>query len=207
MGFSRVLVEQVNEKDYEGIEKYANIILRSSQRAMDLLMNLMEWSRLQTGRMEFNPEYFEIVDFVNEIVLSFEATAGQKTIVIKKTMPSHSSLYADKAMVGTIMRNLISNAIKFTWPGGEILVSVKEDCEELTVSVADSGVGLSKDGMGKLFRIEESYSTTGTNKEMGTGLGLILCKEFVEKHNGKIWVESMEGKGSTFHFTLPVTKY
>ncbi|MCX6278900.1 MAG: CHASE domain-containing protein [Bacteroidetes bacterium] len=204
VGFSDLLVEQVKEKDYEGIGKYAGIILKSSWRALDLLTNLMEWTRSQTGRMEYNPEYFEMVAFLNELILSFDAIAGQKSIVIKKALPSNAAAFADKAMISTVMRNLISNAIKFTPIGGKITISAEEKESELLVTVSDSGVGISNNRIEKLFRIDESYSTAGTNNERGTGLGLILCKDFIEKHGGKIRVESEEGKGSTFRLTLPV---
>ncbi|MCX6278901.1 MAG: PAS domain S-box protein [Bacteroidetes bacterium] len=204
VGFSNILVEQVNEKDYEGIEEYANIILKSSGRALDLLMNLMEWARSQTGRMEFNPEYIEMVDFINEIILSFDVIAGQKSIVIDRAFPPNVIVFADKAMLSTVLRNLISNAIKFTQTGGKITISIEGKQSELSASVSDSGVGISTERIEKLFRIDESYSTPGTNNERGTGLGLILCKEFIEKHGGKICVESEVGNGSTFRFTIPV---
>jgi PAS domain S-box-containing protein len=205
MGFSELLVEQITEKNYDGIKKYAAIILESSQRAMDLLMNLMDWSRSQTGRIEFNPEFFEMVEIINETELLFDEIARQKSIGIKKALPRHAPVFADKAMINTVLRNLISNAIKFTKSGGEILISVIEKPDEITVSVKDSGIGIPAGRIDKLFRIDENYSTPGTNNEKGTGLGLILCKEFVEKHNGQIWAESEVGKGSVFSFTLPKT--
>ncbi|MCX6278895.1 MAG: PAS domain S-box protein, partial [Bacteroidetes bacterium] len=203
VGFSNILVEQINEQDYEGIEKYANIILQSSQRALDLLTTLMEWSRSQTGRMEFNPEYFEMMVLINEIIVSFDVIAGQKSIVINKALPPNTPVFADKAMISTVFRNLISNAIKFTPAGGKITISAEEKQSELSVTVSDSGVGISNNRIEKLFRIDESYSTAGTNNERGTGLGLILCKDFIEIHGGKIWVESEVEKGSRFSFTIP----
>ena len=203
VGFSNLLVEQVRGKNYDGIEKYAGVIEQSSNRAMDLLLNLMEWSRSQTGRMVFNPEHIEMVNLINETELLFDDIAAQKTISIVRDLPANAPVFADKAMISTVLRNLISNAIKFTQTGGEIIISTKEDQKELTVSVCDNGVGIPKAYIKKIFRIDEDYSTSGTNKEKGTGLGLILCKEFVEKHEGNIWAESEEGKGSTFYFTLP----
>jgi signal transduction histidine kinase len=170
---------------------------------MDLLLNLMEWSRSQTGRMEFNPEYFDLASSINKIILLYVDIAEQKSITIKNILPYKASVFADIAMISTVLRNLISNAIKFTMPGGKIIVSAMEKQNEIIFSVSDNGVGISKNSIEKLFRIDQSYSTTGTNKETGTGLGLILCKEFVEKNHGKIWVESEEKKGSTFYFTLP----
>jgi signal transduction histidine kinase len=171
-------------------------------------MNLMEWAQSQTGRMEFNPEHFEMQSLINETELLFEDIAVQKNIIISKVLPTITSVYADKVMIGTVLRNLITNALKFTEPGGKIMISVEEKQNGLTVSVADTGVGIPKNRIETLFRIDESYSTPGTNNEKGTGLGLILCKEFIEKHGGRIWVESdRDGssgkKGTTFHFTLP----
>ncbi len=204
MGFSEILVGQINENDYDGIKRYAEIILESSQRAMDLLMNLMDWTRAQTGRMEFNPEYFEIIDLIDENILLFDGIAAQKGITINRILPPKIPVFADKEMLNTVCRNLISNAIKFTKPEGEIFISAIEKQTEIMVSVSDNGVGISKTNIGKLFRIDQNYTTSGTNREQGTGLGLLLCKEFVEKHGGQIRVDSLEGIGSTFSFTLPL---
>ncbi len=204
VGFSKLLVEQVRKKDYNGIEKYAGIIEQSSNRAMDLLMNLMEWARSQTGRMEFNPEYCEMVRLINETIVLYDDIAGQKKISINTNiLPANAVIFADKTMITTVLRNLISNAVKFTHSGGKITISAQENQNELKISVSDNGVGISKANIQKIFRIEENYTTSGTNKEKGTGLGLILCKEFVEKHEGNIWAESEEGKGLTIYFTLP----
>lgn len=204
VGFSKLLVEKVRVKDYDSVSKYAGIIEQSSNRAMDLLMNLMEWSRSQTGRMEFNPEYIEMVSLINETALLFDDIAAQKTISIVSDLPANAHVYADKAMISTVLRNLISNAVKFTYPGGKIIISAQENQNELKVSVSDNGVGISKSRLEKLFRLDENYSTSGTNNEKGTGLGLILCKDFVEKHEGNIWAKSEVGKGSTFYFTVPI---
>ena len=203
IGLSELLVEQVNAKDYEGIDKYASIIKQSAHRATDLLMNLLEWSLTQTGRIEYNPEHFELVDIIKGNLMLFDDIARQKSISIKKVLPSTLILIADKAMIKTVIRNLLSNAIKFTGQGGEVVISARSSPTEILVSVKDSGTGIASDRIEKLFRIDTSESTPGTNKEGGTGLGLILCKEFVEKHGGKIWVESIENKGTVFTFTLP----
>jgi len=170
---------------------------------MDFLMNIMEWSRSQTGRMEFSPEHFEMENLIKEITLVFDDIAGQKSIVIKKILPPNAPVFADKAMLSTVLRNLISNALKFTRLGGEIIISAEESQNEIKVSLADNGVGIPEDSIDKLFRLDENISTPGTQNEQGTGLGLILCKEFVEKHGGKIWVESEIGKRSSFSFTIP----
>jgi PAS domain S-box-containing protein len=203
MGLSELLVEQIRNQDYEGIEEYANIIQNSSKRAMDLLLNLLEWSRSQTGRMEFNPEYIELVSLINEAIELANDPAQQKTITISKELPPKIIAYADKSMVSAILRNLLSNAIKFTRPGGAIKISVHKNKTDLHVCVNDNGVGIAPGDINKLFRLDENHTTLGTKNEKGTGLGLILCKEFIEKHNGKIWIESKAGVGSQFYFTIP----
>ncbi len=203
IGFSNLLARQIQEKDYDGIAKYSMIIQNSSQRAMNLLMNLLEWSRSQTGKMEFNPEPIEVVALINEIAVLLNDSAQQKSITIYTEIPDKANVVADRPMIGTILRNLISNAIKFTNPGGEIVISTLQKPSELVVTVADNGIGIKKEVVGMLFRIDASYKTMGTQNEIGTGLGLLLCKEFEDKHGGKIWVESEHGKGSKFCFTIP----
>jgi PAS domain S-box-containing protein len=207
MGFSDLLVEQIKEKDYDGIDQYASIILKSSQHAIDLLMNLLDWARSQTGRMEFSPEYFEMVELTDETFEQLNNTASQKAITLQKELPKNLPVFADKNMISTVIRNLISNAIKYTGEGGEIVLSAKKNPDNILVSVKDNGLGIAPERIEKLFRIDTNVSTPGTNKEKGTGLGLILCKEFIEKHDGKIWVESAIGQGSVFSFSIPLKSY
>jgi PAS domain S-box-containing protein len=203
VGFSDLLLNQIEEKDFEGIERYARIIRDSSHRAMDLLTNLLEWSRAQSGKIEFNPEYVELVTVIDEIIALLNDSAQQKSITISRNLPHHLPVLADKDMIHTILRNLVSNGIKFSNSGGNIIINAEQVDDQLTVSVADDGVGISEEFLDKLFHIEKSHSTMGTLKEKGTGLGLLLCKDFVEKHGGRIWAESTEGEGSIFYFTIP----
>ena len=203
LGFSNILMEVVQDKDYEAVEEYAEIIQNSSQRAMSLLTNLMEWSRSQTGRMEFNPETIDIVALINDVTELLKYSAQLKSITIYKENDQSVMISADKAMMSNILRNIISNAVKYTRPGGSIVISTKQKQNELLVNITDNGIGINKENIEKLFRIDENYSTPGTQNETGTGLGLLLCKEFIDKHKGKIWVESEPNKGSTFHFTIP----
>jgi PAS domain S-box-containing protein len=208
IGFSNILERQIAENNYEGIAKYGIIIQNSSQRALDLLMNLLEWSRLQTESIAFNPECIEIVELMNDILKSLLDSANQKTIVIITEFPPLAFVSADKEMLSTVLRNLISNAIKFTHPGGKIVISAEKKQAEWMITIADNGVGIKKEAIDKLFRIDQSYSTLGTQNEKGTGLGLLLCKEFIEKNGGRIWVESEHDEpqgrsGSKFHFTVP----
>ena len=205
LGFSQLLIEASNNKELEKIEKFAHIILQSSTRAVDLLKNLMEWAQSHTGRMEYSPEYFDIVTLINETTLLYDDIAGQKSITIKKVLPHHVSLFADKAMICSVFRNLISNAIKFTMPGGEVTIWAEEQPDEMLFSVEDRGVGIPQCRLETIFQSDHATSTSGTQNEKGTGLGLTLCKEFVEKHGGKIWAQSHEKEGSTFYFTLPRT--
>ncbi len=202
IGFSDLLVERAREKDFEGIEDYARVVLNSSERVMNLLTNLMEWSRSQTGRMNYNPKEVDLVNLITENQQLFSNIAEQKNMIITSELPTSLSAQGDESMINTIVRNLISNAIKFTHPGGRITLSAQKREGEVIVSINDTGVGIPQSALNKLFRIDENFSTAGTQKEVGTGLGLILCKEFVEKHGGKIWVESEPGIGSTFRFTL-----
>jgi signal transduction histidine kinase len=204
LGFSELLVEKIQNKDLEAIEEYALIIQKASTRAMDLLLNLLVWSRSQTGKMEFKPENIEIGSLINAATDLLTDTAKQKSITISNEGQQNVIVFADKAMISTILRNLISNAIKFTFPGGKVVISAEQKKNEIEITVIDNGIGIKKEVIRKLFHIDESYSTTGTQNEMGTGLGLLLCKEFIEKHGGKIGVESEEGKGSTFCFTIPI---
>ncbi len=203
MGFSDLLVDQVKEKDYDGIERYAEIIQESSNSAMDLLVNLLEWSRIQTGRLIFNPVYTNIAVLLNETIYLLNETAKQKSIAIRIDSPEGLSGMVDVSMIKSVLRNLVSNAIKFTRLGGRIDIVAKQEQKGILMFVKDNGVGIAENGIGKLFRIDETYSSPGTNNERGTGLGLILCRDFIEKHHGKIWVESEIGKGSTFYFSLP----
>lgn len=203
VGFSEYLVELINAKDYEKVNEFAQIILKSSVQAMDLLSNLIAWSQSQSGRMAFEPTNFEIADLVKEVITNLDGMSRQKAISVENNIGSGIRVFTDKKMIGSVLRNLISNAVKFTSVNGKIRVLGTENASEVVVSVKDTGVGIANDKINKLFLINENHSTTGTNNESGTGLGLILCKEFIEKNKGKIWVESEIGVGSTFYFSVP----
>ncbi len=203
LGFSKFISDQVHSQDFDSMEEYVEIIKESSQKAVDLLRNLMEWTRTQTGRSSFNPENYNLWELINENISLLKVTAKQKEIAISKVCDSEIMVHGDKAMIGTVIRNLISNAIKFTSPGGSVKILVETHNQNIKISIIDTGIGISDLAQQKLFRIDSSYSTLGTLEETGTGLGLILCKEFVEKHNGQIWVESVVNEGSQFNFTIP----
>ncbi len=205
LGFSRLLVENHRSYDAEKRDIFLQYIFDAGQQAFDLLNNLLEWSRSQTGRINYNPEVINLFNLSKKWQSIHTPLANQKPVQLYFDILSDINVKADKNMLNTIMRNLISNAIKFTPRNGKILVKAIQKNDLLAyISVADTGVGIASEDIPKLFRIDVSHSTKGTNDEGGTGLGLILCKEFIEKNNGKITVESQENKGSTFSFTLPL---
>lgn len=210
-GFANLMVEDLDlykkehlfNEDLSTIRNYAEIILNSSQNAMDLLKNLTEWSRLNSNRLVFNPIEIDIVAVIIEVIELTSTTAMQKSIVINKNTPSKLKIYADKEMISLVLRNLISNSMKFSNPGGKIEVSVIEKKNEIAVEVKDFGIGINEETIEKLFRIGEKVSTPGTQREYGTGLGLILVKEFISMHGGQVFVKSEVGKYSSFMFTIP----
>lgn len=205
IGLSEMLVNRFNTIDAEKTQRFLRYIYQSSEQGYGLLENLLKWSRSQRGSIEWNPKPINMHNIVQDTILLLQSVAKYKGVEISQTLSENDEVYADADMTLTVIRNLMSNAIKFTHPGGKITVSVVRHGNEMEVTVADTGVGISKENQAKLFRIDVNHSTEGTNEEKGTGLGLILCKEFVEKNGGKIWVESEEGAGAQFKFTLPLT--
>ncbi len=204
LGISELLVSSRDSFTHEETTSMIKMIRDSSQHAFNLLDNLLEWSKAHTGRMDFNPENFMFDKLLKEVVSLLENLSNQKNITINYQIAENLKVFADQNMINTILRNLITNAIKFTDTNGEINVKVVQQGAEIIVNVSDTGIGISENDINKLFKISEKITSRGTNNEKGTGLGLLLCKEFVEKHGGKIWVESQLGKGSDFIFTLPV---
>lgn len=203
IGYCELLMMEVVEKDYKSAEEYAGIILDSSVRAMDLLGNLMQWAESHTGRIIYNPKRIVLNEVVNEVTDMFDQIAQQKEIRIKKDFSGDIEVLGDKEMLATVVRNLVSNAIKFANPGGEILIFTKKESEKVTLAIKDNGVGISHQNLEKLFRIDSNFTSLGTKNEKGTGLGLVLSKEFVERHGGEIWAETEKGVGSTFFISLP----
>lgn len=207
LGFSDLLQENAYEYERDKIHKFASTINVSANKTFNLLENLLEWSRTQTGKIKFKPYRIIVEKIILNNIRQFHLPAEDKNIEIKYKVTDALEIIADENMLDTILRNLISNSIKFTQEGGKILITVTQNSEETYFSVEDNGVGITNEALKKLFKIEEKTSTEGTNKEVGTGLGLLLCKEFVEMHGGRIWVESEVGKGSEFKFVLPNISY
>ena len=164
------------------------------------------WARTQQGSISFKPLELSLADTCKNVLEILNPTAYAKNITIYDSTVDHITVYADIDMLKTVLLNLVSNAIKFTNNGGEININAKVNSADVTISVSDNGIGIAPDELSKLFDISEVLTTKGTAGETGTGLGLLLCKEFVGKHGGKIWVESEVGNGSDFIFTLPIFK-
>lgn len=203
LGYSQILTEDYQELSEEERKQYIINIAEISHNSYKLLENLLQWSRMQTGNFEFNPEVINLSEELIPTIELLKQTALNKDITVASLLKPKVYVMADKNMLNTVVRNLVSNAIKFTNTGGNIIISSKELDNYIVVSVKDDGVGMNKEKLNNLFKVVKNISTLGTAKEKGTGLGLLLCKEMVEKHSGEIWVESAEGHGSTFYFTLP----
>lgn len=202
------LIKMLN-KDFDRFDKAKKIELlqmlqKSGDNVYNLLENLLSWANIQKGTMRFEPNFFSISDLVESIFVIHLESANLKRVNLNNLVRGVHVVYADKNMLTIVLNNLISNAIKFTHEGGEVKILAEEVNEELQIRIEDNGVGISKDKVGELFRIEHSFSSVGTNKEKGTGLGLLLCKEFVLKNGGEISVESVKDEGSTFMFTIPI---
>jgi len=161
------------------------------------------WARTQQGKIPFKPQILSFTDICKNILEILNPNANAKNITINYSAADLLNVFADIDMLKTILRNLLSNAIKFTHNNGTININAEENSGNVTISVSDNGIGIAPDNLTKLFDISQIQTTTGTAEEKGTGLGLLLCKEFVEKHGGKIWVESEVGMGSNFKFTIP----
>jgi signal transduction histidine kinase len=204
IGFSSLLNRQSAKNDMEGVAKSAKFMHDAAEKTKELLKNLLEWSQTQTGRIQFNPETVDLPSCIHEVVDLFKETAEQKGIEMKLDIPNEGSIIADKYMLSTIFRNLVANAIKYTYPGGFLQVIAEQKEHEWQFQVKDNGVGMELSLSEQIFQIGTHKSEAGTQKEQGTGLGLILCKEFVEKHGGSIWVDSKPGAGSLFGFKIPI---
>jgi signal transduction histidine kinase len=202
--FSSLLINHIESLSREEIQMLAKDFDKSLKNLYALLNNLLEWSRSQTGNIEFTPETFDIGSLLKENRDLLFAQAQNKKIGFLEEMNGRVAVKAHRHSLNTVVRNLVSNSIKFTPEGGVIKLGIKQNRRDVLVSVADTGVGMSPDVISKLFRLDAKHTTKGTANEKGTGLGLILCKDFVEKNGGKLWVESEEGRGSVFYFTVPL---
>jgi len=205
LGFTRMLAEQLPTLTAEEIQKIAVSMRNSATNLFGLLENLLEWSRLQRGLISFKPDTCLLEPIIIENLKPFTEPAFAKQIEIRMEIPEDFIVYADKYMLGSAIRNLVSNALKFTPRGGSVICAARSvDDNAVEISISDTGIGMSEKMMDNLFSFDENTNRKGTEGELSTGLGLFLCKEFIEKHGEKILVESQEGKGSIFSFSLAV---
>lgn len=201
---AKLMVEENSLFDKEEMIASLRKIAEGTSGTFYLMENLFEWSRMQTCKLCIHPEKVRLKEMIEETVSQIQIIANQKNISIENKVEDKVWVRIDKLMINTVLRNLISNAIKFTPKLGHVSISAINQEDKVVVSVCDTGVGIAPELLPRLFSISENITTKGTENEKGSGLGLVLCKEFVEKNEGQIWVESEPGKGSEFKFSLPV---
>jgi signal transduction histidine kinase len=201
---TRILTEEIQTMELEEIKDITLSMKTSASNIYNLLENLLEWSRLKRGGLDFVRGKLFLKNVIKECINVLSESARKKEIEISVSVPAEMEVLADKHMIETVIRNLVSNALKFTNTGGKISITAEYKSNQfIEVKVIDSGIGMTPEMKSKLFMINEKTSRTGTQGELSSGLGLLLCKEFIEHCGGKIWVESNAGQGSTFFFSLP----
>ncbi|MCE1165783.1 MAG: PAS domain-containing sensor histidine kinase [Bacteroidetes bacterium] len=207
LGFSKVLYEEFDELSKDELREYIGYLHSSSQNVYKLIENLLQWSRLQSGRFEFQPIRLDLYEEVLKVINLFMSQAIEKKISIINGVHVNTFIHADQNMINSILQNLMSNSLKFTNPGGRVLIktgTTKDGYNE--ISVTDTGIGISPENIDKLFKIDEHFSTVGTSNEEGSGLGLVLCKEMAEKNNGYMKIKSKKNEGTTITFAVPIQK-
>lgn len=202
--FSELLIKNPEDLEKGEAESYLEMINSLAKNTLDLLDNLLSWAKAQTGQLVFKPEKTNLSAIVREILEISKPIAKLKEISLNYIQEDDIEVYADVNMLKTILRNLISNAIKFTKSNGEVKIYAIQKQDSIEINISDNGIGMSEEAQNKIFIFDKKAIISGTANEKGSGLGLMLCKEFVEKHGGKIWVESKVGKGSDFKFSLPL---
>jgi len=206
LGFSEILLND-NDLSDEERKDYLRYIHDSSEQQLQLVNHLLDWSRLRLGKLEIEPSRINVKTAISNSISSQTGFAMRKNVQIEKQIPSDLYFYADEKLIERVLLNLISNAIKFTQSGKKVFIAAKKyDEEQIEIIIKDEGVGIQEENQLKLFKIDEKFSTEGTKGEKGTGLGLKLVKEIVEKHNGKIWFYSQPEVGTEFHFIIPEAK-
>lgn len=201
---ANLITEHLERWNKDEIKRFADHLQEAVDKLYALIENLLTWSNFQKGLMEYRPQFINFQHIIARNVALLIQNAQQKQMTFRNSVQEQMSVYVDINMVDAVIQNLLSNAIKFTKAGGTIEISTTYDENALTVAISDTGIGIPEENLPGLFRIDAKTQQVGTAGEQGTGLGLSLCKEFVEIHGGKIWVESEVGQGSTFRFTLPV---
>ncbi|MFY0625626.1 MAG: HAMP domain-containing histidine kinase [Reichenbachiella sp.] len=204
LSMSKLMHEDVGSIFKQDWVKYTGMLYSSADNTNKLLENLLEWARVQTKDMKFEPKDISLNEIIDDTWSILNSVAKTKSIELINNCKNDLRIHADSNMIKTIIRNLVSNSIKFTPEDGKISILCSIEKNNVTICISDTGVGMSADLVEKLFKIEEKVTQPGTNEEKGTGLGLLLVKEFVDKHNGKIWVQSEISIGSNFYVSLPM---
>ncbi len=203
VSFSRILKRDISSLSKKELLELAAELDKSVEKINSLLENLLQWSRTQRGVIDFQPGYFSIKDAVTETIQLFNRMANEKDISISDNIDDSINAWGDLNMTRTIIRNLLSNAIKYSHKGGHVELYSHRQNDMVEISVVDHGVGIPEEVQKKLFHTNSLFSTYGTDDEKGSGLGLLLCNEFVRRQGGEIFIKSKEGKGSVFTFTIP----
>ena len=203
IGILELLKLSLKEFNKDEIEEYINLVYNSANNTLVLLDNLLQWAIAQNIEKTFKPVKINLYELLIDEIESLKTLAQQKQISMIEAIEPELNVTADLQMIKTILRNLICNAIKYTNRYGKIIISASGNKQFVEVAVKDNGIGISAEDKIKMFKVEELHSTPGTHNEKGTGLGLLLCKEFVELHGGTLLLESEAGNGSRFAFTLP----
>lgn len=204
IGFADLLLEDLDNNNIDSLKDYMKIIHKTLSNSYQLLENLLAWAKSQTGILKPRPTKIDLFELLNDCLLQIADFAKKKEIIIENKVPINSYAFADHNMINSVIRNLISNAIKFTHKGGKIQIYSKLNKKSISVYVKDNGIGISEKYIKKLYDFKNMISRVGTNNEKGTGLGLIICKDFIEKNNGKLYIESKPDIGSIFSFKLPI---
>ncbi|MBP7459695.1 MAG: tetratricopeptide repeat-containing sensor histidine kinase [Candidatus Delongbacteria bacterium] len=205
LGLTEMLYRESETLPREKIRLYSQEINQAAKSQLELLEDILTWSRLQMGKIEFNPGEINLYQVVKTVLTYLKTQAAAKDIALVNQVPIGMMVWTDQNMIQLILQNLISNAIKFSYPEQSVWINGRPQNHDSLISIRDSGIGISQDGLLRIFKVDGNYSTIGTADERGTGLGLVLCRDMVERHGGRIWCESQIGKGSTFYFTLPVS--
>ncbi len=202
IGLSEMIIEDLGVVDIEEVRDLTRRMHETIKHQYTLLDNLLQWARMQTGRMEFNPYMFSMDQLADDIIKNLSAMADNKSITLENHL-SNLTITADKLMIRTVLHNLITNAIKFTPNNGKIIIDTLHSDRNITINVKDNGIGLKDEVIAKLFRLDTHHTSLGTNKEKGTGLGLLICNEMIELHGGKMQAMNNPDSGACFSFTIP----
>lgn len=204
---ARMLNEQYDSMEESNKREFIELLSESTYITVNLLENLLTWGRSQMNKIKMNPEYFNLHENINNTVYLLKTNAELKNISIINKCPNEVVVFGDPNLISTVVRNITNNGIKFTPNDGSITIDyLRTNNEDHQISISDTGIGMDETTVNSLFKIDKATSRPGTNDEAGTGLGLIISKEFIDMHNGDIWVESKPGKGTTFYFTIPAKK-